>query len=192
METRNKLLATGAVMVALTAFTPHHNQAFANTAAFAPDATVLDPITLTVQQQLKFGKMAASGSIGTVNVSSAGVQTATGGAQSLKANAQEGKIKISAPTGTNMVFSVTGFGTGIKMTEVGGDEFTINTFSFADNANVTTPAGAFTLKTTDADTAFRVNADTGVVVSFGATAATPATLNAAAYSGSFTLSLTFP
>ena len=99
---KNKLLTTGSVMVALSAFVPNQNEALANTATFSPTATVVDPITLSAAQELLFGKMAVN-SAGKLTITTGGAQQQTGGVQALGGTHQEGQLAITAPKATNLV-----------------------------------------------------------------------------------------
>ncbi|MDP7143321.1 MAG: DUF4402 domain-containing protein [Alphaproteobacteria bacterium] len=194
---KNKLLTTGSVMVALSAFVPNQNEALANTATFSPTATVVDPITLSAAQELLFGKMAHTGSSGHLTITTAGAQQQTGGVQALGGTYQEGKLAITGPKATNLVLSVVGLaGSPIALTTA-GDTLSITRFNFEDPGTaVSAPAGTFNLKVGDATTTFKF-AGTGTAaettnLSFGAQLDVDGDEAAGTYSGSFVMSVTYP
>ena len=194
---KNKLLTTGSVMVALSAFVPNQNEALANTATFSPTATVVDPITLSAAQELLFGKMAHTGSSGKLTITTAGAQQQTGGVQALGGTYQEGKLAITGPKATNLVLSVVGLaGSPIALTTA-GDTLSITRFNFEDPGTaVSAPAGTFNLKVGDATTTFKF-AGTGTAaettnLSFGAQLDVDGDEAAGTYSGSFVMSVTYP
>mgnify|MGYP000409741586 CR=1 FL=1 len=194
---KNKLLTTGSVMVALSAFVPNQNEALANTATFSPTATVVDPITLSAAQELLFGKMAHTGSSGKLTITTAGAQQQTGGVQALGGTYQEGKLAITGPKATNLVLSVVGLaGSPIALTTA-GDTLSITRFNFEDPGTaVSAPAGTFNLKVGDATTTFKF-AGTGTAaettnLSFGAQLDVDGDETAGTYTGSFVMSVTYP
>lgn len=195
---KNKLLTTGSVMVALSAFVPNQNEALANTATFSPTATVVDPITLSAAQELLFGKMAHTGSSGKLTITTAGAQQQTGGVQALGGTYQEGKLAITGPKATNLVLSVVGLaGSAIALDAGGTLELGITRFNFEDPGTaVSAPAGTFNLKVGDATTTFKF-AGTGTAaettnLSFGAQLDVDGDETAGTYTGSFVMSVTYP
>lgn len=196
---KNKLLTTGSVMVALSAFVPNQNEALANTATFSPTATVVDPITLSAAQELLFGKMAHTGSSGHLTITTGGAQQQTGGVQALGGTYQEGKLAITGPKATNLVLSVVGLaGSPIALNNTGSTlDMGITQFNFEDPGTaVSAPANAFSLKTSDATTTFKF-AGTGTAaettnLSFGAQLDVDGDETAGTYSGSFVMSVTYP
>ena len=194
---KNKLLTTGSVMVALSAFVPNQNEALANTATFSPTATVVDPITLSAAQELLFGKMAVN-SAGKLTITTGGAQQQTGGVQALGGTHQEGQLAITAPKATNLVLSVVGLaGSPIALDRSAGTPtLSIKQFNFEDPGTaVSAPAGQFSLKTSDAATTFKFAAGTGTDttnLSFGAELTADGTETTGTYSGSFVMSVTYP
>lgn len=194
---KNKLLTTGSVMVALSAFVPNQNEALANTATFSPTATVVDPITLSAAQELLFGKMAHTGSSGHLTITTAGAQQQTGGVQALGGTYQEGKLAITGPKATNLVLSVVGLaGSPIALNNTGSTlDMGITRFNFEDPGTaVSAPAGTFSLKTSDATTTLKfVGTGAGTTnLSFGAQLDVDGDETTGTYSGSFVMSVTYP
>lgn len=211
---KGKYLSTASAMVALSAFVPNPNGAYAQTptATFTPSATVVDAINITAQQQLKFGKFVVGGA-GTVIINTAGDQSDIGAnLTAVGGNATNGILRFNAVAngaGNTIRISVPELSApGIQLTNSVGtpaDKMTITKLVFAADTKITTvngnaATGTFALNdiTSPGDNTATVlfttitAADLPIDVAFGGQLKAAGTEASGTYTGAFTVQVTFP
>jgi len=137
-----KGFTVGAIALAAVAFAANTNAA---TDTGTADATVIQPITITADQSLSFGKFVKGATGGTVVLTTAGARTATGDVVLSTAGAFESAGIFTVTGETDSTFSITVPAT-VTLTEAGtSTTMEITTFSDLDGSTaMTTAAGNVT------------------------------------------------
>lgn len=172
-HTNKKLLLAGSAMVALSSFAAGEAQAV--TAVGNISAEIVQPISLSVSQDLNFGR-ATVGLAGTVVVTPGNVRSQTGGVSLIAGGGeQNGIIKITAASALPIDLSVTAtkyvVSAGTKTMQV-------------DNFQLKTNAGG-------TKTVLTLAATTKATVPLGATLNVGAAQTAGVYTGTFTVAAAY-
>lgn len=199
-HTQKRLMTTGAVMVALSAFVPNPltvGDAYAQaTATMDAQATIVNPLGLSQVAKLISGKFAVGGGAGKIGITTAGAQSNVSNAVLLgAATAQNASLKMTAPksvtfklsiptykTGNNIKLAVSGKTTG---TAAASELLSIVAIKMAAVASGA-PAAAKTFSTGNPSvTAVSLTGGTTSTVALGATISFGATQNAGTYTGTY-------
>ena len=131
MKTMRLLLTITAALIALT-FT---SAALAAGTSAQVGAAIVAPLTITKSADLEFGCIVATGTPGTVKVSTGGSRTATGGATLLSAapDAHGAQFDVTGVPYSN--FSVTLPGTCTVTRNSGSETMTVGTFRSSPSGN---------------------------------------------------------
>lgn len=104
-------------------------------------ATIITPITLVNNADLRFGEVVASTAVGTVVISSAGAKSTTGGVTALS-GLPHGAAQFSVGGGANRTFSITIPTTDVTITKITSTEtMTVNAFTSDLGTSSTLSAG---------------------------------------------------
>ncbi len=130
-----KFLGTAIIMIAFTV-SAYGQSSIVATAT----ATILTPISITKNADLNFGNLAGSSTAGTIDLSTLGAVTATGGVTILGGAPTAASFDVDGVTGAAFTFSVPA---SIVLTSVALDVMTVDTF--VDDAPATIVGGSVTI-----------------------------------------------
>ncbi|HCT94873.1 MAG: hypothetical protein A2X19_10670 [Bacteroidetes bacterium GWE2_39_28] len=134
MKTTFKILA---VLVAMVGFSA------ASYAQSNASATIITPISIAVVDHMNFGNVAASGSLGTVVLTTAGARSVTGGVSLPTTTGTVSAANFTVSGQANFTYSIT-LPSSVTITRVSGSEtMTVNTFT-SDPATTGTIGGGGT------------------------------------------------